>query len=156
MIEILTSNYAQVVLSQIHAASTSIDVLAYVIKFNPWRRSDRANLIIDALKRFNDATHSVRVIMDYPRKYKPNYHTNLFSSRRLKEAGIKTRFFSAGKAQHAKLFLFDGALAIAGSHNLTPSSVTNNLDISFLTNDWPVLQTLQQHFDKLWAEATEA
>lgn len=156
MLKLLTSGYADAVLFAIRAASSSIDILAYVVNFNLYKRSDRSNLIYLELKRFASAGHPVRFILDYPRLRKPNYHCNKFSTRRFKEAGFLVRYLPSGSTQHSKVILFDGKSAVTGSHNLTSRSVINPFDVSILSDDPAFVIFLVNFFHSLWDKSIEA
>lgn len=156
MLKPLTHDYAYTVLDLIRHATTSIDILAYVTKFNMKKKSDKALLIFLALKSFPGNPNDIRIILDYPQPYKPNYHCNLFSARRFKEAGFNVRYLHSGSTQHAKLIIFDRSAGVTGSHNLTTKSVINPYDISLLLDELGLLSFLTSYFDRLWDTATEA
>jgi len=152
----LTHDYAYTVLDMIRHASTSIDILAYVTKFNMYKKSDKALLIFLALKSFPGNPNDIRIILDYPKPYKSNYATNRFSTRRFKEANFNVRYLHSGSTQHAKLIILDQKSAIFGSHNLTTKSVISPYDISLLLDDPDLLSYFMTYFDRLWDNSVEA
>ncbi len=152
----LTGRYAYRILELIQEAEHSIKVLAYVVNFNMYKRSDKASLIFYALSEFRKRKGRVEMIMDYPRAHKPNYNCNKFSARRLKERGIETRFLHKGTSQHAKLFLFDESIAVFGSHNLTRGSVISSYDISIIIDTEGPVQYIVNLFSDIWADSIEA
>lgn len=156
MIKILTHDYAYTVLDLIRHATKSIDILAYVTKFNMKKKSDKALLIFLALKSFPGNPQDIRIILDYPRPHKPNYYANLFSTRRFKEANFNVRYLHSGSTQHAKLIIFNKSAAVLGSHNLTTKSVISPYDISLLLDDPGLLSFLSNYFDRLWQNSIEA
>lgn len=156
MLKILTHDYAYMLLDMIRHASTSIDILSYVVKFNMYKKSDKALLIFLALKAFSGDPHNIRFILDYPKPYKPNYHCNRFSTRRFKEANFNVRYLHSGSTQHAKLIILDRNAAIFGSHNLTTKSVISSYDISLLLDDPDLLSYFTNYFDRLWENSIEA
>jgi len=157
MIKILTHDYAYTLLDLIRHATKSIDILAYVTKFNMKKKSDKALLIFLALKSFPGNPRDIRIILDYPKQYKPNYLCNLFSTRRFKEASFNVRYLHSGNTQHAKLIIFDRNIAaVVGSHNLTTKSVINPYDISLLLDDPDLLSSLVSYFNRLWENSIEA
>lgn len=151
----LTHDYAYTVLDLLHHTTSSIDILAYVSKFNMKKKSDKALLIFLALKNYPGDPHNIRIILDYPQLYKPNYHCNRFSTRRFQEANFNVRYLHSGSTQHAKLMIFDRAAAIVGSHNLTTKSVISPFDISLLLDDPGLLSFLMSYFDRLWQNSIE-
>lgn len=156
MLKVLTHDYAYTLLDCIRHTSTSIDILSYVVKFNMYKKSDKALLIFLALKSFPGSPHNIRVILDFPRRYKPNYHCNAFSMRRFKDAHFDVRFLNSGDTLHAKLFILDNRIAIFGSHNLTTKSVVSRYDISLLLDDPSLLTYFADYFNLLWQNSIEA
>lgn len=156
MHQVLTSNYAYTLLDLIPHSSTSIDILSYVVKFNMYKKSDKALLIFLALKSFPGDPNKVRIIIDYPKLYKPNYHCNRFSIRRFKEANFNVRYLHSGDTQHAKLIIFDKKLVVFGSHNFTTRSVISTYDISLLLDDPDLVFYFNNYFDRLWHNSIEA
>lgn len=152
---VLTKDYGTNILRLIGSASHSIDFLCYVFKFNAHKRSDKVNLIFSALKNFQHRKGSVRTVIDLPKKHKPNYHPNKFSIRRLHESSIPVRSLITSSTQHAKLFIFDQDIVVFGSHNLTPSSVTNPYDLSLLTDDNSLVKFFTAYFESLFTLSRE-
>lgn len=156
MFQVLTSDYAHTLLSLLRHVHSSVDILAYVVNFNLYKKSDKANLIYLALKKLSSAHKPVRFILDQPKRHKPNYHCNKFSTRRFKEASFSIRYLHSGSTQHAKLIILDNQLVITGSHNLTTHSVGNKYDISLLVDTPSVVQYLCTYFDEVWSTSLEA
>lgn len=156
MLKVLTHDYAYTLLDLIRHTSTSIDILAYVVKFNMYKKSDKALLIFLALKSFPGNPHNIRIILDYPKLHKPNYHPNRFSTRRFKEANFNVRYLHSGDTQHAKLIILDQKTVIFGSHNFTTRSVINRYDISLLADEPHLLSNLTNYFNLLWQQSLEA
>jgi len=156
LLKILTSNYAYHVMGQIKAAKYNIDILAYLVNCNLYKKSDKANLIFIELKNFVTQGKKVRVVFDYPRLHKPNYNPVKFFTRRFKEAGFLVRYLNSATTQHAKLLIFDDKFVVFGSHNLTTRSVISPYDISLISEDPALLSTLISYYNKIWSGSIEA
>jgi len=156
MLRILTSDYAYCILGLIRSSGSSIDILSYIVNCNLYKKSDKANLIYLELKKFWAPEKPVRVILDYPKVHKPNYHPNKFFTRRFKESGFDVRYLHSGTTQHAKLLIFDNKIAVAGSHNLTSRSVVSMYDLSFLIDDPVVVTSLICYYKSIWESSLEA
>lgn len=156
MLQVLTSDYAYQVLLHLRKVSSSVDILSYVVNFNIYKRSDKANLIFSALKSLPFPHSAIRFILDKPRLHKPNYNCNKFSVRRFQEAHFNVRYLHSGDTQHAKLIILDQKLAIFGSHNFTTKSVISNYDISLLLDDPALLTYFIAYFNRLWHDSIEA
>ena len=155
MFTILTSNYAHQFLKLISSASASIDILCYVVNFNLYKRSDKVNLIFLALKEFVLSGGTVRFVLDFPKLHKPNYHCNKFSTRRFREAGFIVRYLHTGDTMHAKLFLFDQAHCVTGSHNLTSRSVASRFDVSLSFDNENLIVFFSSYFARIWQISLE-
>ena len=155
MLKVLTHDYAYTLLDLIRHTTTSIDILSYVVKFNMYKKSDKALLLFLALKNYPGQPHNVRIILGSPKRYKPNYGCNLFSTRRFKEANFNVRYLNSADTQHAKLIILDRKLAIFGSHNFTTKSVISSYDISLLLDDPNLLSFFNSYFLRLWQNSTE-
>lgn len=156
MLNIVTSKYGHEVLKLIRISKSSIDILSYIINFNMYKKSDKANLIYLELKKAVSSQKKVRIILDFPKLHKPNYHPNMFFTRRFKEIGINLRYLHSGTTQHAKLLIFDNKIAVTGSHNLTTMSVVSRHDISLLIDETSLVKTLIDYFAGIWENSIEA
>lgn len=155
MLKPITAQYAYQVLALIKTTSSCIDILSYVVKFNMYKKSDKALLIYLALKTLANEGKQIRIILDYPKSYKPNFNTNRFSVRRFLQAGFKVRYLYSGDTQHAKLFIFDQSKVILGSHNWSTKSVISRYDVSLLLDDPGVVSYLNFYYDNLWQHSLE-
>jgi len=156
MLEVLTSDYARHVMGQIRACRSTIDILAYIVNCNLYKKSDKANLIFLELKESVIQGRTVRVVFDYPKLHKPNYNPVKFFTRRFKESGFAVRYLHSGTTQHAKLLIFDSKFVVFGSHNLTTRSVVSRHDISLISDDPDLLSTLVFYYNSIWSSSIEA
>ena len=156
MLQVLTSDYAYHVIRQIRSCGSTIDILAYIVNCNLYKKSDKANLIFLELKKFVIHGRAVRVVFDYPRLHKPNYNPVKFFTRRFKESGFDVRYLNSCTTQHAKLLIFDDKFAVFGSHNLTSRSVMSRHDISMISDDPSLLSTLISYYNSVWSSSIEA
>jgi len=150
MFRLLTSDYAYCLMDLIRSSISSIDVLSYIVNFNLYKKSDKANLIYLELKKFCGPQKPVRFILDYPRPHKPNYSPNKFFTRRFNEAGFDLRYLHSSTTQHAKLLIFDNKIAVTGSHNLTSRAVVSRHDVSLVFDDPVVLKSLICYYNSIW------
>lgn len=155
MIQVLTADYAHHILALLREATTTVDVLCYVTNFNPYKRSDNANLIYQALKKFQARGGSVKIVLDSLRKHKTTFHCNKFSSGLFRDAGFDVRWLQSGDTLHAKVLIFDDKIAVVGSHNLTVRSVINRFDVSFIFKDLPLVKFFRKYFNTIWEMSLE-
>jgi len=156
MLQVLTSDYARHVIGQIRSCGSTIDILAYLVNCNLYKKSDKANLIYLELKKSFTQGKDVRIVFDYPKLHKPNYNPVKFFTRRFKESGFDVRYLHSGQTQHAKLLIFDNKFAVFGSHNLTTRSVVSHHDISMISDDPGLLSTLVLYYNSIWSSSIEA
>lgn len=70
------------------------------------------------------------------------------------EAGWKIRRTHKAKLQHAKLYVFDRSSLLIGSHNLTSTAVTQNVELSIMIESKIHAARAAKVFDEVWAQAS--
>lgn len=104
---------------------------------------------IGALARAAQAGKKVAIITSNPR------HKINNKLKYLKRAGVNIGF-SKNYIIHAKVILVDHDRAILGSINLTQPSMENNRELSVITHDRNVIETLENTFDHDWHDTSTA
>lgn len=102
----------------------------YVSNFNLQKKTDPAAVLFRSIRSLSDSGVDVRLVIDHPRRHKPNYHSNAYTIRRLKEYQIPFYLAPARTTLHLKIALFDSSHIFIGSHNFARSSLENPLDAS--------------------------
>lgn len=84
-------------------------------------------------------------------KRRPNYDT----AQKLIKAGWQIRVATGSRVLHEKILIFDDSAAIVGSHNISISSATTNLDTSVLLEGTEIVSQLTAQFWSRWRAASD-
>jgi len=79
--------------------------------------------------------------------------TNFSAAQTLKSSGIPVRYLKNNRCCHSKILIIDDTHAIIGSHNWSIRSLENNFEMSLLTTEEEILQSLISIFDHSFQEA---
>lgn len=128
----------------------SIDICTY--KFEISKSGSAANLndLIKTLAIMADNGIKVRILLETNARRNGVSRYNIHAAGELKKMGIPCRTLPRQRCQHAKLILVDDEIAIIGSHNWTPKSMTSNYEISVVIRSRSILQNTKEYFDKMW------
>jgi phosphatidylserine/phosphatidylglycerophosphate/cardiolipin synthase-like enzyme len=136
--------------SLLFSAKISISLAQYVFSISisrPWQRS---NKILDLLIAAHKTGLPVHVLFDRPKPRNPNFRTNIKTAESLAAAGIIVRCLTVLKTLHIKFLIIDSTFFIAGSHNLTNSSLYSPFELSFETSDPSLVSAASTYFYSLW------
>jgi phosphatidylserine/phosphatidylglycerophosphate/cardiolipin synthase-like enzyme len=103
--------------------------------------------LIDAKKR------GVAITILLEGKKKGVKEKNLNTQKKLKESGIKVYLSVSRRVAHAKVFVIDGEWVLAGSTNLSYSSMTHNHESNLLVKSGEIAQTLEKYIQELIADS---
>jgi len=84
-------------------------------------------------------------------KRRPNYDT----AQKLLAAGWQVRVITGSRVLHEKIAIFDDTAAIVGSHNISVSSATTNLDTSVMLEGESIVSQVTAHFWSRWRIASK-
>lgn len=139
--------YYSTAIDLIKRANKSIDIIMFVIKYDPGDQDDPANDLLYQLVKASQRGVNVRVLVDdttlksYPQTIEY-----------LKKSGIEVKLDeSSSKITHAKVIIIDGKIVIIGSHNWTESALKYNHEVSILIKSLGISKTLEDYFNYLWS-----
>ena len=139
-------DYLSALLKYIDKAATSIYVIMYVVKYDPYEHDDPVNQILNALVRAHQRGVDVKVVVD-DETYESYRQTIEF----LKSHGIPVKLDeSASVRTHAKLIIIDGRVVFIGSHNWTESALSYNHETSVLIESKELAKKLKEYFQNIW------
>ncbi len=140
--------YYSTAIDLIKHANRSIDIIMFVIKYDPGDQDDPANDLLYQLVKASQRGVKVRVLVDdttlksYPQTIEY-----------LKNSGIEVKLDeSSSKTTHAKVIIIDGKIVVIGSHNWTESALKYNHEVSILVKSDVISKTLEDYFDYLWTK----
>lgn len=119
----------------IRKASQSILLCQYVFSVSDTRHWQRSNKILDSILDAHLRGIEVKVLFDHPRVHSPNLKSNINTFEKLNSKGIDVRCLLLMKTLHIKLIIFDQHVFLAGSHNLTDSSLYSPFELTFECRD---------------------
>lgn len=143
-------SYAGALLHALSVARASIYICAYVMKGNLKKKADPVYAFMSFLKQKQGQGLDIRVILDSPKKNRPNFHTNRYFMRRLYDAGIPFGIPKEYLTCHSKVISIDGQVLFCGSHNLTKRSFLNPLECTAEIRNVKLVAQYNQVFNEYW------
>jgi len=138
--------YGPALRKAITRAKKRIWISIYVASLNFKKRNDIVHILFIVLQQKLKQNIDVRILLDYPRQHKPNYHAGQFLIRRLKQWKFPFWLSPPKITNHAKVILIDDHTAFVGSHNLAKSSIFNPLEMSIETGDPKICREIEEWF----------
>lgn len=132
--------YFPVVKDALSKAKKSISLVMYLIELSSHKENLKADQLVSSLIEAKQRGVDVEVILDQnvdfvQRRSKSEWEAKVKSMRaykRLKEAGVKTRYDEPARYTHAKAIVIDERIVILGSTNWTESSLNKSNEINVL------------------------
>jgi phosphatidylserine/phosphatidylglycerophosphate/cardiolipin synthase-like enzyme len=147
---ILRDNYFSTLRIALAEARSEVQVLAYVINFQLYKKHFPSSCLVHSLIDCHAKGLAVNIVLDSSPTYSQNHRANFFTYRRLIEKGLRIRMQQSSHPQHQKLFVIDRRFAFAGSHNITDKSLQSNWELSFFFDDAQTVRDLAALHDSLW------
>jgi phosphatidylserine/phosphatidylglycerophosphate/cardiolipin synthase-like enzyme len=139
------------VIQGLNSAQSSIKISVFL--FSPRWHTPTHNILQACLTAAARGLQCRCILSPHPLKVgkrRPNYDT----AQKLLSAGWDVRVMDGSHVLHEKLMIFDRSSAIVGSHNLSVSSATTNMDTSLLLQGEAILTQLTAHFWSRWRIAS--
>jgi len=146
-VKILTDEkYLHEILNYIHSAKVEILISVYYAVTPNTDKDSPVRKIIDALIQAHQRGVHISVIFANHNLPASSLQENKKTASLLREHNILTFFFEQRRLLHAKFFLFDNIIAVAGSHNLTDRSLQKSAEVSILTTQTTAVHKLREYF----------
>jgi phosphatidylserine/phosphatidylglycerophosphate/cardiolipin synthase-like enzyme len=142
--------YQTALLSALRKATKNIYISIYVIKSNMNRSGDPVTNLFNILVHKLKQGLEIKILLDYPKKNRPNFHTNRFFMRRFYDAKIPFCLNMGFSTCHGKVISIDQSNLFLGSHNLARRSFSNPLEFSIQTSDKNVISDFDLLFLNFW------
>lgn len=153
--ELLKSEFANRLIDGIVLSKREIRIFTYVLSFHFFRNSSKSTQVYLSLADAKRRGVDIRVIVDSPKRNRPNFNVNNFAVKKLIDVDIPVKMPSGGRTGHAKLAVFDNLFAILGSHNITDSSFKNPFELSIVVTEPELVKNCIDWFDVIWSRKTE-
>lgn len=144
-------DWREQVMRRIESATTALKISVFL--FAPRWHTPQHNILQACLEAPKRGLQCRCILSPHPLKVgkrRPNFDT----AQRLLNAGWEVRVITGSKVLHEKILIFDNTAAIVGSHNLSVSSATNNLDTSMLLEGSEIMEQITRHFWGRWKIAS--
>ena len=132
-------------------AKSRIWICTYVFSCNENRKSDP---VTGWLKLFTGYVESksvdVRIVLDLPKKNRPNYSCNSYFMRYFFAHGIPFRSLPSQNSIHGKLIIIDDEIVFVGSHNMAASSLFNPSDLTVEIRNTGTCQKMIDYYMSMW------
>jgi len=131
-------------------ARQRVDICTY--KFDLSERADARDLnsLVKILFTLASNKILVRVLLNTTGRHSGLTKINENAAKILKKNGLQVRCLPDGRCQHAKAIIVDDEFAMIGSHNWSPRSMTDNMEMSVLIKGAEYLQNVKATFNKVW------
>ncbi len=140
--------YLPELMSLLDGAKTSIDLIQY----NFFSESGDAKSIVDKLIAKKQANPKLAIRLFIEGDHGTGAARNLLTVAKLKAAGIDVVLDSKNLITHAKAVSVDGKHVLAGSHNMTNTSMDKNNEVSLSITSTPLAKAYTTYFNQLVAD----
>lgn len=148
---LIERHYLAAVVSAIRAATTEILACCYEWGWYEGQRTGTVQDINRALCQAAERGVTVNVLLHREAPRRPLYNINNKTVRNLHRHHIDARFALSSHVLHAKFWVFDSAVAIVGSHNISTRATTSNAEVSVLLDHPPSALDLRRYFFSLYS-----
>lgn len=131
-------------------ARIKVDICTYKFELSERIDARPLNSLVRILYSLAGNKIPVRILLNTTGRRSGLTRINEAAAKTLKSHGIDVRCLPDGRCQHAKILLVDGCLGIIGSHNWSPRSMTDNMEVSVMIQGPQYLEEIQKHFEKIW------
>ena len=136
---ILNHEFSARIINEIKRAETEILLAIYQIKtYSDNPRALTQKILIELLKA-QKAGISVKIMTDFPD-----------SAQNLRNMGFNAISTIGDVRFHGKIWIFDSASAIIGSHNLSESALKTNKEMSYFFTEPENVDRLRAEFIEIW------
>lgn len=153
MIRVLLGNeFMSALVREIKGAESSIWVAIFEWSWYPGQRTGTCQDINRALCGKAKNGTDVRVILHNESIGRALHKINRKTAGHLRQNRVQVRWGNTGIPLHAKVWVFDQARMIIGSHNISVRSVRTNIEASVLTDYPDEVKRVVEWFEGLWAK----
>lgn len=137
---VIGAEYGSAILDLINSAIVTIDIMMFDWRWYDQDPSNPIQLINQAIVRAVRRGVVVRAITSSPKLIDI-----------LRSVGIDARKLDRAGLMHSKIIIVDRCFYSMGSHNLTDSANTRNIESSIIVRDQLTAQVHLDYFNNLWS-----
>lgn len=152
---LIDEKYRQELRIAMEGATSSIMITMFEIESGRGTRDRDARALVELVCSRARAGIRVRVLLSqiFPNRWSDR--KNQVSAWRLLNEGCEVGYLPGNRTVHAKVVIIDGKVILVGSHNWTRFSLGYNLEISVMTDDEGLVETITGEIERLWNQAKD-
>lgn len=147
---IFTKDYIGVVAKEIKLAEKSIWVAMFEWVWYPGQHTGSIQDVNRELCIRAKNKTDVRVILHNESMGRTLHKMNRKTAGHLKQSGAQIKWGNTGTPLHAKVWIFDEARVIIGSHNISVRASRTNVEVSVLCDVPDMADVMVKWFNELW------
>lgn len=148
---LLGGEFLASVVKEIQRAEKSIWVAMFEWSWYPGQRTGTCQDINRALCGQAKNRTDVRVLMHNESIGRHLHKINRRTAGHFRQSRVQVKWGNTGRPLHAKVWVFDQARVIIGSHNISVRATRTNVECSVLTDYPDEVRRVVQWFEELWA-----
>lgn len=153
MIKVLFSgDLLPTLVTQIREAKESVWVVMFEWSWYPGQHTGTAQDINRELCIASKRGVKVRALLHNESIGRQLHRINRRTAQHLRESRVEVKWGNTGTPLHAKVWIFDQARVIIGSHNISVRSVRTNIECSVLCDVECEVKRIVEWFEGLWAK----
>lgn len=138
------------VVKQVREAEKSIWVVMFEWSWYPGQHTGTVQDLNREIAMRGRGGLDIRVILHNEAIGRHLHQINRKTAAHLTSHKVKVKWGNSGKPLHAKVWIFDQARVIVGSHNLSVRAVKTNIEVSVMSDVREVAEGLSGWFEELW------
>jgi len=138
------------VVGEIERAESSVYVAMFEWAWYPGQHTGTVQDLNRAVCIKGKSGTDVRVLLHNESIGRPLHRLNRQTAEHLKQSKVMVKWGNSRYPLHAKVWIFDGARVILGSHNISVRAVQTNYEASILFDVPSEVKRVVEWFEELW------
>lgn len=147
---LLGTEFLSAIVGQVRGAKESIWVAMFEWSWYPGQRTGTVQDLNREVAIAGREGIDVRVMLHKEAIGRHLHRINQKTAAHLTQNKVKVKWGNSGKPLHAKVWIFDRARVIIGSHNISVRSTRTNVECSVLLQDDAECSKVVQWFEAMW------
>lgn len=149
---LIGSEFLPVIVKQIETAAESIWVVMFEWSWYPGQRTGTVQDLNRAIAIRGRDGLEVKVLLHNESIGRHLHKINRKTASHLTQNKVQVKWGNTGIPLHAKVWIFDQARVVIGSHNISARAVRTNVECSVLFQDDAECVKVVQWFEGLWGK----
>ena len=144
------SQFYPIVRALFQQAQKSIYIMQYEFFVSPGQAKHQINFLANDLHCAVSRGVLVQVLLNRAFHNQLLRNKQLITQKKLSDCGIQVKLYRDGVCCHPKVIIIDDKYVIVGSHNLTVTALTKNIEVSVAICSVEVAKEMVGIFQDLW------